>query len=365
MTEPATVVGALDRRLAARLAGGAVELTEPLAAAARRHRTHLLLAASLSPEERATAIGNQLARELTIAAALNAWRDEETRRLLAALSHDGIDVLVMKGSALAHTLYAEPHLRPRLDVDLLLGRDALERAERVVTAEGWTHPVERAAEVAEPQRHYVKDGPGGSLYHLDVHWRIAIPQAFGDALSFHELAQRSVPVPQLGASARTLSPVDALLLACVHRVAHHADAIDLLWLRDIHLLVEHLTAEERVELPARAQRASIVAVTRRGLALAADLFGTPHAAELLSGLAALPPQSESSADFLGGVRPVNALRLDLAALTWSARLALVAEHLFPAPAYMRARYPSVPPVLLPAAYVYRILSGAPRWFKRP
>ena len=56
--------------------------------------------------------------------------------------------------------------------------------------------------------------------------------------------------------------MDALFVACVHRVAHHDDAIDLLWLWDIHLLASRLSADPEFSL------ASLEAGTR---ALAAEL----------------------------------------------------------------------------------------------
>jgi hypothetical protein len=65
-------VTAEERRLCARIAGGAGPLTPGLASAARRHRVHLLLATRLSEEERQTHEGVSLARELTVAEAAGA-----------------------------------------------------------------------------------------------------------------------------------------------------------------------------------------------------------------------------------------------------------------------------------------------------
>ena len=55
---------------------------------------------------------------------LDARREDETRRLLDAFVDAQIDVLVFKGTALAHTVYAAPHLS-RTDVDLLIDRENL------------------------------------------------------------------------------------------------------------------------------------------------------------------------------------------------------------------------------------------------
>ncbi len=55
---------------------------------------------------------------------------------------------------------------------------------------------------------------------LDVHWRLNNSQVLAKVLAYPELAARSTPLPALGASARALAPVDALLLACIHRAGH-------------------------------------------------------------------------------------------------------------------------------------------------
>jgi hypothetical protein len=109
------------------------------------------------------------------------------------------------------------------------------------------------------------------------------------------------------------------------------------------------------------------AVCARGLELAAARFRTLGAADLIAALRLLPGRRpEPSAQFLGGLRQVDVLRTDLSTLRgWRARLALVAEHLFPPAAYMRSAYPRCPAAALPLAYVFRIVWGAPKWFRRP
>jgi hypothetical protein len=326
---------------------------------------HLVLATRLSEAERRTPEGVSLARDLTVAAALNAWHEEVVRELLDSLAAGGVPMLLLKGTGLAYTVYPEPHLRPRLDVDLLIRRETLGTAEEVLAARGWERPPERDSELAEPQRHFVKHGPGNVLYHLDLHWKIANPRLFADTLTFDELDSRAVGIPALGASARTPGYVDALLVACVHRVAHHADAIDLLWLWDIHLLTERLSTDDE-RFIALAERTGMRAICGRGLQLASDLFGTPGAADIAARLAVAHAGSETepSSRFLGGVRAITVLGTDLTTLPWPDRLHLIGDHLFPSTVYMRARYPRWPPMLLPLAYVARIARGAPKWFKR-
>jgi hypothetical protein len=285
--------------------------------------------------------------------------------LLDAWAAAGVSALVFKGLGVAHLLYPAPYLRPRADIDVLVPERELQRAEPVLLDDGWIRPVEREVAITAAQRHYEKSGPAGTTLHLDLHWKIANPRVFADVLPFDDVRARARPIPALGTAARTLCAVDALLVACVHRVAHHADRVDLLWLWDIHLLIERLTASERDEFTRAAISSSMAAVCARGIELAAICFETRGAAAIVDALQH-PVNHERSTMFLDVPSQIRVLQSDLSALpNWRSRLVLLREHLFPSIAYMRGRHPGWPAVTLPLAYVYRILRGAPAWLRPP
>jgi hypothetical protein len=214
------------------------------------------------------------------------------------------------------------------------------------------------------QRHYSSDAPFAE--QLDVHWSIAVPHLFRNAVTFDELQSQSIPIPALGTAARTLSYPDALFLACLHRVAHHQDADDLLWLWDVHLLASRLSSAERTRFIDLAVRASMRSICIRGLALAGEQFGTSGAAELIEALQSPTGKDEPAARFLErNLRQVDVFLTDLEVLpSWRARVALVSEYLFPSAAYMRSAYPGFPGAVLPVAYLWRIARGMPKWFRR-
>jgi hypothetical protein len=357
--------------LCARLCGEHVPLSPAIVAAARRHRIHLVLAAAARADELMDPSGSPLLAELRKAEVVEIMRERALRGLLDQLGAEGVDALLLKGAGLAYTLYPAPHLRPRADVDLILPRATLVRAGLTLAARGWMRAAEPDAELITAERHYVFGGaiggPTAFAEQLDLHWKIAIPQLFGDTVTFEELRSRAVPVAALGSHARTLSAPDALFVACLHRVAHHQDRVDLLWLWDIHLLASRLSDEERAGFAHLAARTSMRAVCVRGLELASARFRTVGAPDLIAALRLLPGERpEPSARFLGGIRQVDVLRNDLSALGGlRPGLALVAEHLFPPPAYMRSIYPGCPAAALPLAYLFRFVRGAPKWFRRP
>jgi hypothetical protein len=344
--------------------------SSPVWAAADADGVHLLLAnearASGGDAAWAEASRDAASAMLRRAAAVALLRELELTRLLQRVHAAGIECVIFKGAALAHTLYAQPYLRPRNDADLLIRRRDLDRVIATIESAGYERAIETSGEWLSAQMHFDRaDAPRG-LHALDVHWKISNPIVFSDALLVEECLAAAVPAPALGAGARTLSRVHALLAACIHRVAHHQDEPVLLWLWDVHLLVQAMSADEREQATIAAARNGTAAVCARSLDLTAAYFETAHAREMAAALRHhAGARHEPSAAFVGGgLRQIDLLASDLRSLTrWRDRAALVREHLLPPGAYMRSLYAHWPPALLPFAYVHRAARGATRWFR--
>src|SRR5205814_2238849 len=94
----------------------------------------------------------------------------------------------------------------------------------------------RRADLAAELRGAASVDAAGVEHQLDVHWRISNVLAFGAVLTYAEVAADAVWLRPLGAHALTPSTPHSLALACIHRVAHHRESGNLLWLYDIALL---------------------------------------------------------------------------------------------------------------------------------
>ena len=254
----------------------------------------------------------------------------ELLQVLSALAAIGVPALLMKGAALAYLYYPDPCLRPRYDTDLLVRKDDMPSVTRVMRALGYRRSNRTSGDLVIPQSQFVKDGRPGLLHAYDFHWKIAIPVLFADVLSFDDVVTRAIAVPALGAHARALGRVDALLLACVHRVAHHHGDERLLWLYDIHLLANDLDREPFRQFSALAAQKQIRAVCADGLTLAHRWLHTRLPAEVMSTLMAQASSEPTAVHLAGGLRQVDLLSSDLRALDrWPARWQLLREHLFP------------------------------------
>jgi hypothetical protein len=292
-------------------------------------------------------------------------RQVELTRVLDALAASAIGTLTFKGAALAHLYYPAPHLRIRADTDLLVAADDVAALNRTLAGLGYTRQQETSGQLVSYQSHHDKQDRAGVFHPLDVHWKVSNRQAFADRFMFEELWERRIPIPALGAHAATVSRVDALILALVHRAAHHPGSRDLLWIHDLHLLAGGMTNEEVLRFVDLAGSRGLDDVAREGLTLTQAWFGTRAAEGIIRALGGQPVRGNAASAPLRGSSQTDLLRHDLQALpTWRSRWRLVREHLFPAPGYMRAKYGVRSNLLLPALYAWRVVAGAPRWLRR-
>ncbi len=306
------------------------------------------------------AIRATLAHWNRVQTAAELLRAQELRLVLRSLADHGVQPLLMKGMPLAYTHYPSPSLRPRSDTDLLIQRHDLTSGHQVLTALGYTPLNALSGRFVRHQCTYIKDDRHGLRHAYDVHWKISNPHLFSDILSFEELATQAIPVPALGAHARTLTPVHALLLACIHRVAHHHNSDCLIWLYDIALLVTSLTHDEQTAFGQLAMAKRVGTICASGLRLAQRCFATPLPAALVEALPMLQgaaADDETSARFLlPHRRRWHLLAADVQALPgWQSKWRLLREYALPSASYLRTLYGASNPAWLPVLYLHRAL----------
>lgn len=299
------------------------------------------------------------------AAAIDCVRQADLRQLLQALNATGVRVLPFKGAALAHTHYPARHLRPRLDTDLLVHVDDLPDVERVFVSLGYIRPPEVSGRLVTYQCHYHREDGVGLVHAYDVHWKVSNVQALANSFSFDEVWAGRVPLSSLDPSVGAPNPVHALLLALVHRAGHHPGSRRLLWLHDLHVLATGLTNDERRTFLDLVVGRSLVSIAREGLKAANNWFDTPLVDQIVEAAEGRPIGDVDPPVRLRSRTQAEVLRSDLAALQrWRDRTQLIVEHLFPPASYMRARYGVRSNALVPALHFWRIVRGAPKWFRR-
>jgi putative nucleotidyltransferase-like protein len=301
------------------------------------------------------------------AAAHDLSAEAELRSVLAEFQRLQIPTLVVKGSHLAYTHYARPELRSRTDTDLLISRPARDAADAVLTgALGYVAESKVSGDFTATQMLYVKRAGDRVVQMIDLHWRLASPQLFAHVLSFDDLYAASVPLPLLGIGGRGPSNVHALVIACMHRVAHHQDEADQFkWLLDIHLMASRLDESEWQAFSTHVAERQIAAVCLDCLERTAEWFDTALPAWLRGDARLIGAQErEPTAAYLVDRSKAAVVLDDLRALrSWRARWRLMSEHLFPGAEYMRTIY--APSSRAPLAWLYtaRFVAGAAVWLR--
>jgi hypothetical protein len=354
-----------QQRLAAVLRGDSTAAIEaPLMAIAERQGVAPLLAERL---QRAGAIGpdHALARAARQAAAADIVREAELRAAIDALAARQVPCLVFKGAQLAHAVYARPDLRPRLDTDLLVRDADRGAAHAALAAAGYEAVPQFTGELVAYQAPFVIRRLGRVAHVIDLHWRLANPQQFGAVLSTDELFSDAAPIATLGPAARGPGAIHALVISCVHPVAHHRDEQLLIWTHDVHLLAGRLTDDEWDRFAALAVERGIARVCAHSLQRAGEAFGTDIPGRVVSRLH-VSPGAEATARYLAGPRRhVQTIWADLQTMSsWRDRWRLVQQHAFPPRTYMREVYAPASGQPLMILYARRMVRGARKWLAR-
>jgi putative nucleotidyltransferase-like protein len=306
---------------------------------------------------------DELTRRARAAAAAEALTCRELQSVLDALAAEGVFPILLKGTALAYTIYEAPSLRPRFDTDLLIDAAQLPILRRTLEAGGYAMPLHCEGELLFCQVPLRRTDAFGVEHRLDCHWKISTQAVFADVLTYEDAERRAVRVPPLGEHARALGSSDALLLACIHPVMHHRNADPLIWTHDVHLLASSLTGAEFDRVAAEAVAKGVSAICARQLAAAAAALATPVPERIMRTLAA-GGRGEPSAAYLAPNRAwIDEVVSSVRGLPrWRDRLRLVREIVLPAPQYMLGAYRlatrRIAWTLLPFLYLHRLAWGA-------
>ncbi len=293
---------------------------------------------------------NEIASEL--------FRLAETRRALSSLEAAGIPVLVLKGTALAYSLYPKPYLRPRADTDILFqNAEAAEAAGTVLKSIGYhcpslmAKPSKNAISFEVEYRYTSQHGTGQAL---DVHWALTNNALYCSRFSNTELLADARELPMLGPMAKGLSLIHAMAHACVHRVAHipEGQGDKLIWLYDMHLLSSRFTEQDWRDFLAIAEQRQLAGAFYSGLKAAVTTFDTKIPPDVMSTLLNLSKRERFKVD-----KATSATYIDLQGLLWMTngqRWHWFLQTFFPPADYMLKRDGLKSRAQLPWAYVKRI-----------
>jgi hypothetical protein len=288
--------------------------------------------------------------------------DEATAEAIGALTEAGVEVLLLKGVALARSLYAPEEQRTYYDVDLLVAPTGLAAARRVVTELGYRNVsadrgVDDVAGILHAEAwHRVVPEIGHEA--IDLHWRLDGCSADSETVWSALRAERG-QIEIAGVMSPTLGVAGLALHVALHAAQHGPD--------DVKALADLRRALERWSPERWGRAASLAAQLGAAEPFAAGLRLLPAGSGLADrlGLSEAPAIAWNIANRAGrprGTFHVDALRQ---ARTRGERLYVIRRALLPSRAWItwEMRWAARGRMHLLAAYAVHILR-APVWALR-
>ena len=167
----------------------------------------------------------------------------ELEGLLQQFAEWAVDVLPLKGPALALALYGDAGLRSCKDLDLLVRSDDYRRAEALLLDCGFT-----AGSVNDSERKFSRDG-----ILVELHFDITSPQIF--RFDLDGIWRRSRFENFRGKPIHAMSRDDLVLYLCSHGLSHGFSR--LIWILDVARALGRLEPHGCKQVMRHAQRESL------------------------------------------------------------------------------------------------------------
>lgn len=287
----------------------------------------------------------------------NARMYAELAHLLEVFGHENIPIVLLKGSALAATLYVDPGLRPMGDLDLLVPVMMLDRSTALLEQEGYIDGSQTLLpHIDRHNNEILYYRPGNWACTVDLHWRLLGWVHYTRSIPIEWFWERTTEQPIAGQPAKVLDPEAHLLHAAAHLALHHA-AERLVWSLDMALLIDRYQDQINWTSFIDAVRAfGLAPAVQQSIARVEETWGVSLPEPTRSVLFALASHW-SERMILSFARSPRKWHHNVdgvfARPGWQAKLAYIIGILFPNATYMQSKYNIRNLRLLPLYYAWR------------
>ena len=332
---------------------------------AQRHRLAPMLYGTLKAREHLDQVPEEVDQELRAAYfrsyVANMFAYEELGRLLVGFDQEQIPVILLKGCALAVTIYPDMGLRPMVDLDILVPEAQVDCVSDLLTQQGYAPFVETVIGFQRALRNEQAFSREGRIpIAVDVHWHLMAGKYYSTRIPVAWFWERTTQATVGEQTARVLLPEAQLLQLAAHLALHHSGE-GMLWSFDIALLLERY--RDRIdwdEVIEAAHSFGLDQIVKTTLAQVFEIWGVsvPDRARFV-----LKRDRPSVTAHLLSV--VHTAAYDGTRATWDAlstpgfrnKLAYLRLLVFPSSDYMRERYAVSDTRWLPLYYIRRIGTG--------
>jgi hypothetical protein len=288
-----------------------------------------------------------------------------------ALHQHGLDAVIMKGTALAYSLYGDPATRRRGDTDLVALGQHRDAVRDVLRQAGFV----RSKKTQGLQESWKRKGADGFVHEIDLHWAMSSSPMVSRALDTIKPRTGWIALPRLSPHARCLNAAQSLLMTCLNRANHNVfgyyvdnaklrESDRLIWAIDLHLLCTVMENDDWRDVTAMAQASGMTSIVKSGLEFAQHALASKVPDWVMAQLDHdIAPHGIGH--YIETASQWERLRMDWAASDGVLdRLALLQRNSFPDPSLLRERYPEQRHWPLIALYARRLGETAIRLVRR-
>jgi hypothetical protein len=295
------------------------------------------------------------------ASAMTMFMDAEGLLVLRRLYAANINVTVLKGFALANTLYNHPALRPRTDIDILIHPRDKEVIKDIFQSLGYYNPRGWEPKAIINQFSMKKPLSKGLNVLFDIHLKISNSKGIENILNYDELL--------INADTSTLQNINlinqpyALIHAIFHLLNHRAagDLVKLIWLYDIYLIVEQLDEKMRLDLLELIKVKGLATLVLFTLRLTNQYFPSQKLSDVIAVINSAEIQATANSSFDYLLRENQGFSGFLRTLKSTTglgnKLNVIKETVLPPPAEIYAKYGEHSGWPLSLLYIRRLLFG--------
>lgn len=285
-----------------------------------------------------------------------------------ALSRTGAPLLLLKGAALAETLYGDPGLRTIGDIDLLVPREHARACRDALLGFGYrpTQLEEQPGSLLATSNQEAFEPPPPHRTVVELHWHILDVPYYMHQVPVSWFWENSEAAEIAGRPFRVLSPEANLVYLPAHLAFHHRFQ-PLHSLFDLALLIARRGVEiDWARVVTTAHSFELLTVLRETLDRLAECWPSLPLDEARRQVAAVAPSRMDARLYRHLTEEARSTPLrfyttlvtlpDLASRLRYARLVV-----FPQPSYMRGRYRVGADWQLPYWYLRRLVGGVARF----
>jgi hypothetical protein len=341
-----------------------------IAQIAREHRLAPLLYASLLQSDNRNRPPGEIDELLQTAyheTKISNWLAfQELEQVLTQCERAHIPVILLKGAALANTVYHRIALRTMGDLDLLIHRVDLSRVGEILAARDFT----RYRELAEDfdlrfAHHRVFDRYGERPLTIEAHWHLFNRPYYRNRIPIAWFWQRTIPIRLNGRTALAFAPEAQIVHLATHAVLHH-QGHDLQAAYDLALVLDHYRDQIHwAEVIEFVNAFGLSYILQYNLERVRDTWGVAVPSDVYRHLA----QSYGVGELiLFAVNTASALKardlwdgMNLPGL--KPKLLYFSTKLFPSREYIRQQYGIFDTRILPFLYLRRLTKGTERFVR--